>query len=103
LGVPIDESSPDVTHGRMWIDPARPRVLHLADEVDHAVVAPARQELSPTDLAGIDVVDMAEATFIDSSVIANLVLHRPDHVDPSPSVTRQTSRAWCSRSLGFCP
>ena len=72
----------DTLTGRVWIDELDPRVLRLAGEVDQPVVQRARERITDRDLEHVDVVDLDEVTFVDSSLIslvANLTLgRRPD-------------------------
>ena len=72
----------DAPTGRVWIDELDHRVLRLAGEVDQPVVRRARERITDRDLEHVDVVDLDEVTFVDSSLIslvANLTLgRRPD-------------------------
>ena len=69
------------TPGHARIDPARPTVLHLAGEVDVATVADLCDELGVAQIAlgrtlaaaGVREIDLSEATFIDSAVVALVV------------------------------
>lgn len=68
-----DPTLPDPTaHGRAWVDPGIPEVLRLAGDVDHPVVRDFTETVDDGDLVGVDVVDMAGVTFVDSSAIALL-------------------------------
>jgi ABC-type transporter Mla MlaB component len=71
--------------GRVWIDPLTPDVLWMAGEVDLPVVRAGGDALTADDLNAVDVVDLTEVTFIDSSVVAllaNLLLRRPPTASP---------------------
>lgn len=75
----------DAPTGRVWIDEQDPRVLRLAGEVDQPVVRRARERITDHDLGLVDVVDLAEVTFVDSSLIslvANLTLGRRPDAEP---------------------
>lgn len=71
----------DPTLGRAWIDPAQPDVLHLAGEADVATVEDFCDSLGVAQIAlgralaaaGVREIDLTEATFIDSAVVALVV------------------------------
>lgn len=71
--------------GRAWIDPAQPDVLRLAGDADVVTVAELAGRLGVAEeslggalaTAGVREVDMSEATFMDSSVLALVVALAP--------------------------
>ncbi|WP_454048727.1 STAS domain-containing protein [Cellulomonas sp. Marseille-Q8402] len=76
-----DTSRPGPSAGRAWIDPASPRVLRLAGEVDVETVEQLCEALGVAQIglgralaaAGVREIDLSEATFIDSAVVALVV------------------------------